>query len=1034
MQDEFDIEDGVYHYPEEYAVVEGDFDTTNIHKGNPLAEGGFQRYIVHKLVRDAGYKERIAKLHYDPLRAMDTELLFDFLNRTQPKTMDKLHAMYNGGSDQTILAKISDAIAGDGLLKCLWNGVPFDSGLELNLIYPKPAAIFDTKAMELYGENVLSVMQEVYHKEDERIDLVLFLNGLAIFTIELKCESSATGWNYRDAVKQYKEERDCATRLLMPKVGALAHFAMDLNEAWMCAALKGSDSKFLPFNQGIRREGMQHETSAGNPQCPDAPSTAYMWEEIFTKDSILGLIYDFAYIAPNHKTNKAKDAMPIFPRYQQLRAVRRVADDMQKNGTFRDYLIEHSAGSGKTNTIGWLAHKLARLYGEGEDDLMFSKVLIVTDRIVVDKQLQTAVQDMNKSGDIVRVIDSAGRADESGESSKSGKLKKALKGGYRIIVCTMGSFLNLGAGVFDGTGERFAVLIDEAHGSTSGDTMKAVNAALSDIGEMPSSLETVSDAIAQDIVRTGRQKNVSIVGFTATPTGRTLDMFGTLNKQGKKEAFDLYSMRQAIEEGFILDVTKNYVTYNSYCQVVKSIEDDPELETNDAKRQLAHMIACANGTIKSNLEIMLDHFTTQVAGSLGKRAKAMIVTSSREAAVRYKLAFDEIRRKNMSKLGSVQALVAFSNSIVVDGEEYTERGRNGDLAENKLPEVFDGEDFRILIVADKYQTGFDQPKLAAMYVDKKLHGLSAVQTLSRLNRIYPPYEKRTFVLDFKNTYEDIAEAFAPYYENTVLENPLTLSDLRETERHLLGLHVLDADDVREFYRLLAKKKQTADDKGRMWALLGNAADEVRSMDEDDADRARRIIRHFVKQYAFLSMVSSFADEHMHMEYRFCQYLLREITAGGGNGGGIDITDKVTLEGFGVEKTSEHKGETLQASPGVSVARGIGTSLSQDQMETLSKIIAEWNAKYGKSFDPSVAVSSLIALKETLAKDEKIRRSAKVNSKRDFVNTVDDQTESALVDNYDKNIDWYSFLLDQKEIRKDLIHILVDDLFDGLSRE
>lgn len=1040
MQDEFDIEDGVYHHPEKYAVVEGDFDTANIHKGNPLAEGDFQRYIVHKLVKDAGYRERIAKLHYDPIRAMDIELLFDFLNRTQPRTMGKLHAMYNGGSDQTILAKISDAIARDGLLKCLWNGVAFDSGLELNLIYSKPAAMFDIKAMDLYGENILSVMQEVYHKEGERIDLVLFLNGLAIFTIELKCESSATGWNYRDAIKQYKEERDCTTRLLMPKVGALAHFAMDLNEVWMCAALKGSDSKFLPFNQGVRREGVQHETTAGNPQRPDAPSTAYMWEEIFTRDSILGLIYDFAYTAPNHKTNKTKDATPIFPRYQQLRAVRRVADDMQKNGTLRDYLIEHSAGSGKTNTIGWLAHKLAGLYGEGEDDLMFSKVLIVTDRIVVDKQLQTAVQDMNKSGDIVRVIDSAGRADESGESTKSGKLKKALKGGYRIIVCTMGSFLNLGAGAFDGTGERFAVLIDEAHGSTSGDTMKAINAALSDIGEASSVLEAVSDAIAQDIARTGRQKNVSIVGFTATPTGRTLDMFGTLNKQGKKEAFDLYSMRQAIEEGFILDVTENYVTYNSYCRVVKSIEDDPELETNAAKRQLAHMIACADGTIKSNLEVMLDHFTTQVAGSLAKRAKAMIVASSREAAVRYKLAFDEVRRENMGKLGSVQALVAFSDSIVLDGEEYTERGMNGGLAEEKLPEVFDGEDFRILIVADKYQTGFDQPKLAAMYVDKKLHGLSAVQTLARLNRIYPPYEKRTFVLDFKNTYEDIAEAFAPYYENTVLENPLTLSDLRETERHLLGLHVLDADDVREFYRMLDKEKQATDDKermwakGRMWALLGNAAAEVRTMDENDADKARRIIRHFVKQYAFLSMASSFADEHMYMEYRFCQFLLREITAGGGNGGGIDITDKVTLEGFGVEKTSEHKGKKLEASPEVSVARGIGTSLSQDQTETLSKIIAEWKAKYGKSFDPAVAASSLIALKETLAKDEKIRCSAKVNSKRDFVNTVDDQAESALVDNYDKNTDWYSFLLDQKEIRKDLIHILVDDLFDELSRE
>ncbi|WP_165171447.1 DEAD/DEAH box helicase family protein [Adlercreutzia sp. ZJ242] len=1015
-----------------YEVVPGEFDTSRLEVGNPLSERSFQRYIIDKLVGGAGYVERIAAKDYDPVRAMDVDMLFDFLDRTQPESMGKLHAMYDGGSRQTILAKIADAIAKDGLLRCLWHGVAFDSGIELSLVYPKPAASFDAKAMELFDENTLSVMEEVYHKEGERIDLVVFLNGLAVFTFELKCESSASGWDYREAIRQYQEDRDPKTRLLMPKVGALAHFAMDLHEVWMCASLAGTDSKFLPFNQGVRRDGMQHETEAGNPQREGAPATAYMWEEVLAKGSILELIYDFAFIAPNHKTRKSKDETPIFPRYQQMRAVRRVAQDMRKNGTLRDYLIEHSAGSGKTNTIGWLAHKLAGLYGEGDDDLLFSKVLIVTDRIVIDRQLQRAVQDMNKSGDIVRVIETGGR-DDAGETSKATRLKKALKGGYRIIVCTLGSFLNLEAGAFDGTGERFAVLIDEAHGSTSGDSMKAVNAALSDVGGVASPLETVSDLVAADIARSGKQKNMSIVGFTATPTGRTLDLFGTTNKDGKKEAFDLYSMRQAIEEGFILDVTSNYTTFNSYCRVVKSIEDDPELETAAAKRELARMIACADGTIKSNLEIMVNHFVTQVAGGLGGKAKAMIVTSSREAAVRYRLAFDEMRRDNMGRLGACQALVAFSDKIVVDGVEYTERGMNGGLAEDKLPEAFNTDGYRILIVADKYQTGFDQRKLAAMYVDKKLHGLSAVQTLSRLNRICPPFEKRTFVLDFKNSYEGIAEAFAPYYENTILENPLTLSDLRETERHLRELCVLDADDVREFYRLLAKKRKTGDDKGRMWALLGCATRAVAAMEEEEADRARRIIRHFVKQYAFLSMSAPFKDEHMHMEYRFCQFLIKELNAGGRGGGGIDLTDKVTLEDFGVEKTSEHKGEALAAEPEVSIARGIGMSLTKDQMDTLSKIVAEWNARYGRSFDPTIAAGSLVALKETLKKDEKIRRSAKVNTKRDFVNTLDDQTEAALVENYDKNTDWYAFLLDQREIRKDLIHILVDELFEGLSR-
>lgn len=1007
--------------------------SSNFNMKNPLDETAFQRIIINHLVHDNKYIERKAKKHYDPVHAMDTELLFKFLEETQPEEMERLHAIYNGGSKQTILSKISDAIAKDGLAKCIWEPVQFDSGITLSLVYPRPAASFDMKAAELFEANQLSVMEEVYHKEDERIDLVIFLNGLAIFTIELKCPSSATGWDYREAIRQYKEDRDCTTRLLMPKVGALAHFAMDTDQVWMCAQLMAKDSKFLPFNQGVRKPGMLHETEAGNPHRSDGPSTAYMWEDILTKESVFSLIYDFVYVERNRKTKKKKDEKPVFPRFQQLRAVCRVTEDMYQNGTARDYLIEHSAGSGKTKTICWLAHKLASLYEKDGDKPLFSKVLIVTDRIVVDDQLQYCVTDMAKDAAIVRVIDSKGTYDAESESStKSGKLKKALSGGYRIVVCTMGTFLNLEAGVFDGTGNRFAVLIDEAHGSTSGETMRAVNAALSDAGE-PSALETVSQVIAEDIARSGRQKNVSLVGFTATPTGRTLDMFGTLNQEGKKEAFDLYSMRQAIQEGFILDVTSNYTTYDSYCKVIKSVKDDPELETAAAKRAIAHLIANSDGTINGNLRVMINHFTEKVAGNLGGRAKAMIVTSSIETAIRYRLAYDELRAKNMDKLGKYLALVAFSGKAKVDGETYTESGMNGGLAEDKLPDVFDGDDYCILIVCDKYQTGFDQPKLTAMYVDKKLHGLSAVQTLSRLNRICPPYEKRPYVLDFVNSYEDIADAFAPYYENTVLENPLTLNDLKETERHLLELNVLDADDVREFYALLAKKKISDDDKERMWALLDEAASIVKNMGEDDADRARRIIRHFVKQYAFLSMSAPFVEEHMHMEYRFCIFLLREITAKGSGGEGVDLSDKVTLEDFHVKKNKEHVDEGIKASPEVTVSRGIGMGLTKDVMKSLSEIIAEWNAKYGKNFDVKIAAGSLIALKGTLEANQHVQQSAKANTKQDFTNTVDDETESALVANFDQNQDWYTFLLDKPEVRKDLVHLLVNDLYNGLSR-
>lgn len=1014
--------------------VSSEYDSPALHK-SPLTERDFRDFIADYLVNENGYTLRCAKSSYDPVHAMDSELLFDFLDSTQPDEMNQLHAIYDGGWREVVLNTISNEIANRGLVKVIWDGVSFDSGITLSLVYPRPTASFDRVATRLYEQNILSVMKEVYHKDDERIDLVIFLNGLAIFTLELKCESSGTGWSYRDAIKQYKFERDCTTRLLMPKVGALAHFAVDLSEVWTCAELKGPDSKFLPFNKGIREEGAAHETRAGNPVEEGKIPTSYLWEDVLTKDAVFSLIYDFVYYARNRKSKKRKDARPIFPRYQQLRAVMRIAQDIAKNRTLRDYLVEHSAGSGKTNTICWLAHKLAGLYAEGEDDLLFSKVLIVTDRIVVDRQLQDAVTDMAKSSGTVRVIDSEGQVDEYGETSKSGKLSRALTGNYRIVVCTMATFLNLERGFFDGTGSRFAVLIDEAHGSTSGETMAAINGVLSDVDMQElSAIDQVSQLVSEDIARSGRQRNVTIVGFTATPTGRTLDMFGTLNKEGKKEAFDLYSMRQAIEEGFILDVTSNYTTYDSFCRVVKSVPDDPELETAAAKRQLAHLISVNDGTVEGNLRVMVNHFTSRVQSDLGGRAKAMVVTSSREAAVRYRLAYEKLRRENMAKLGHIRALVAFSGEIWVDGERYTEVSMNGGLAEDKLPEVFAQDGYRLLIVADKYQTGFDEPLLSAMYVVKKLHGLSAVQTLSRLNRICPPYEKRPYVLDFANTYEDIAEAFAPYYETTVLENPMTFADLRETERNLEETGILDADDVREFYRLLAKKRQSGADKGKMWSLLARSASVVKAMDEDDADVTRRIVRHFCRQYSFLIMASPFEDEYMHMEYRFCQYLIREINSSHRDDPGFDISDKVEFTDFTIEKADEHVGQKLESSPVVAIARGIGTALSKDQMETLSRIVAEWNAKYGKNFDTNVAASSLMSLRGTLSGNEKVRRSARVNSKRDFTNTVEDQVQEAIVENYDKNREWYSFLLSQPQVGKDLLHLLVDGLYDGIRRE
>ncbi|MFR9895843.1 DEAD/DEAH box helicase family protein [Corynebacterium striatum] len=993
---------------------------------NPINERAFQRLIIDELVENAGYVERSRDV-FDPVWAIDEELLFGFLERTQGEKLELLRAAYNGGADATIRNKIMHKIAADGLIRAIWNGIDFDGGIQLDLVYPRPSAEFDLRSRELFDANQLSIMEEVYHKDGERIDLVLFLNGLALFTVELKCNTSASG-DYRNAIAQYQTERDATTRLLSPKIGALAHFAMDTNEVYVCAELKGRESFFLPFNQGQPVGEDPHNVTGGNPHNPRGVNTAYMWEQIWTKSTIFDLLYDFIYIETKRdKRGRKIGEHPIFPRYQQLRAVRAVSSDMLRGPLLLNYLIEHSAGSGKTKTIAWLAHKLAGLYMPGTDELLYDKVIIATDRKVVDKQLQDAVVDMAKDSGVIRVMD---------KNKTSADLGKALgldptrrKSSYRIVATTLQKFLYLSAGELAGSGKRFVVIIDEAHGSTSGKNMASINAALASGDEPDSSLDELAQFVAQGMRASSRQANISMVGFTATPTGRTLQQFGRLNEDGNYEAFDLYCMRQAISEGFILDVTANYTTYDAFCKIVKAVDEDPELESKAAKRKLAHMISTSEENITNKLQVMIEHFTSVVAPTLRGKAKAMIVTAGREQAARYFLAYQKMRSADMPRLGKHQALVAFTGEVKIDGESWSEAGLNG-FSEDLTAEEFDTDNYRLLIVADKYQTEFDQPKLCAMYVDKTLRGVTAVQTLSRLNRI--SYDKRTFILDFTNDFEDIQSAFSPYYETTLLTDPLTITDVRETHRRLTELQILDLDDVEEYNELLAKEQLTHHNKQRMWSLIDTATRIVTAMEEEEADEARRVIRNFIKQYTFLLQVMPFEDKAMHMDFNFCTSLIRTIDAGHGGGLDFDLSDKVSIEDFTVKKSGEYKHENLTADPEVKIAKGTGSGLTETQLEKLSKIIQEWNTRYGTAFDTDIAAGSLVSLQATLAKDPKVQQSARVNSKNSFRHTVEEQTQGALIAGYSQNTEWHKFLLNQEAARKELIQAFSDDIFDALK--
>lgn len=994
----------------------------------------YQRLIVERLVQDNGFRER-PNTAYRAGLAMDTEMLLEFLESTQHRTMEQLRRMYKDRTEETVINTINNEINKEsrGLIDVIKNGVEFDNGATLRLMFRIPDSTINTEAVENYRKNIFTVMQEVYHKIDERIDLVIFLNGLAIFAIELKCNTS--GQAFSDAIKQYKEQRDPNTRLFKARVGVLAAFAMDLHEVYFTTELKRRDTFFNPFNIGV-------DYGKGNPINRETGiRVSYMWENIWTKDQILFLLERFIYIkkktrrdADSGREIKSKEL--IFPRFHQLRAVTRVMNDVILNHTSCNYLIEHSAGSGKTETISWLAHILATVH-DSENRNVFDNVLVITDRIVVDRQLQEAILGIQHKSGQVKVMD---------DTCDSEDLAIALAGNTKIIVTTIHKFyyiLNNNL-LRDLEAKKFAVLIDEAHSSTEGTYMRSVTSVLGavEVPEMEEDHEdeeqkTEEDQMLEEIRKSGKQPNVTMIAFTATPKPETIQLFGTLNAQGKKESFDLYSMRQAIEEGYILNVLDNYVTWKTYCHINKVIQDDPELQSIAAKRKMARFIDLHDTNIAQKVEIIIEHFRANVAGCLGGKAKAMVITSSRPAAVKYRQAFEEyIRAKGYT---GIQALVAFSGKVKLtrDGEEFTEVKMNGGIPEDELRYEFDRSCYQVLIVADKYQTGFDQPRLVAMYVDKRLKGVAAVQTLSRLNRICPPYEKTTFILDFRNGYDDIVEAFKPYYKDTILFETISPSDIRDMDRVIEEHEFLDADDVDEFNRFLYQDSRTLRDKQRMWLLLDKALKNITRRPENKQMEIKKDIRHFLKAYCFLIQATAYENLELHKRYNFLSYLVKELNPGSG-GNNFDIADKISVSDFRQKKLEEHSGEEVEAKPEVKIKKPKPATLEEQQRKLLSQIIDEVNALYDKDYEPDFTTKAAMQIRDLLLKNPAIRerlvKSARSNSIEEFRFTYDDCVQDALVEGYDQNVDFYTMLLNNEEVRAKFAAVFMAEIYRILRGE
>ena len=989
----------------------------------------YQQLIIERLVQDNNYRER-PNTAFRPGLAMDTDMLLEFLESTQYKTMEQLQRMYKERTKETVINTINNEINKEsrGLIDVIKNGVEFDNGATLKLMFRKPDSTINTEAVENYKKNIFTVMQEVNHKQDERVDLVIFLNGIAIFAVELKCNTS--GQTYEDAINQYKNQRDPNTRLFKARVGVLAAFAMDLTEVYFTTELKRRDTFFNPFNIGVN-------DGKGNPINEESGiRVSYMWEKIWTKDQILFLLERFIYIKKKTRRDadtgrEIKSKELIFPRFHQLRAVERVMNDVIVNHTSCNYLIEHSAGSGKTETISWLAHILATVH-DVENKNVYDSILVITDRIVVDRQLQEAILGIQHKSGQVKVMD---------DRCDSEDLAIALSGNTKIIVTTIHKFyyiLNNNL-LRDLENKKFAVLIDEAHSSTEGTYMQSVTNVLgavepSDPDEYGSDDEeqkTEEDKMLEEIRKSGKQPNVTMIAFTATPKPETLQLFGTLNSQGHKESFDLYSMKQAIEEGYILNVLDNYVTWKTYCHINKAIEDDPELQSIAAKRKMARFIDLHDTNIAQKAEIIIEHFRANVAGCLGGKAKAMVITSSRHAAVKYRQAFEDYI--SIKGYTGIKALVAFSGKVrfTKDGEEFTEVKMNNGIKEDELRYEFDRSCYQVLIVADKYQTGFDQPKLVAMYVDKKLRGVAAVQTLSRLNRVCPPYDKTTFVLDFKNSYDDIVRAFEPYYKETILFETITPSDIRDMDRVIEEHDFLDYDDVEEFNGYLYKETRTNAEKQRMWLLLDKALKSITGRPEKEQVEIKKDIKSFLKGYCFLIQATAYENIGLHKRYNFLSYLVKELNPGGG-GNNFDIADKITISDFRQKKLEEHKDEEIESKPDVKIKKPMPASVEEQQKKLLSQIIDEVNALYDKDYEPDFTTKAAMQIRDLLLKNdsikERLRKSAKSNTIEEFKFTYDDCVQDALVEGYDQNADFYTLLLNNEEVRARFAKVFMPEVY------
>lgn len=904
---------------------------------------------------------------YDHDHAVDLAKLLDFLRATQPEVVE-LFGLENDGPERLkFLNRLQGEIAKHGVVHVLRKGVSHGPR-HVDLFYGTPTP-GNTAAEERYAANVFSVTRQLHYSKDATrlaLDLALFINGLPVAAFELK--NNLTKQTAHDAIEQYKRDRD-PRELLFQFGRCLVHFAVDDQEVWFCTHLKGKASWFLPFNKGYR-------DGAGNPPNPDGLKTDYLWREVLTREGLTDIIENYAQITEekDERTGKKKRTQ-IVPRYHQRDVVKQLPADAAEHGAGRRYLIQHSAGSGKSNSIAWTAHQLVGLKPAGDPfgPDVFDSVIVVTDRRVLDKQIRNTIKQFAQVGSVV------------GHAERSGDLRRMIEQGKKIIISTVQKFpFILGEIGDDHRGRRFAILIDEAHSSQGGKTAAAMSEALSGAGAAPEEVDP-EDAINEALERRMQSRKLltsaSYFAFTATPKNKTLELFGTPEPQPdgtvKHRPFHSYTMKQAIEEGFIVDVLQNYTPIESYYRLEKAIEDDPEYDTKKAQKKLRRYVEGHEYAVRQKAEIMVDHFHDQVLAQrkIGGEARAMVVTGSIERAIQY---YHAIEAHLKDRKSAYRAIVAFSDTEI-DGEKVTEAQLNNFPSSN-IEQNFRRDPYRFLVVADKFQTGYDEPLLHTMYVDKQLSGVKAVQTLSRLNRAHPA-KHDTFILDFSNDADTIRAAFEPYYRTTILAEETDPNKLHDLKSDLDGHQVYDEEGV----DALAELYLSGAERDRLDPILDAAVAIYNHLDEDQQVDFKSKARAFVRTYDFLALVLPYTNAGWEKLSIFLRFLVPKLPTPLEEDLAKGVLESVDMESYRVEAQAKMSIALADQETEINPVPVSGGGIKPEpDIDLLSNIVRAFNDQFGNiDWKDADKIRKVITeeLPERVAADEKYQN-AMANSDRE----------------------------------------------------